>query len=70
MNRGRQKLSIFEDLPLNQGPTESRFEVANLHPKNNSKFSNYEGPDFRRYSQREEFGGKAHLSKPRPEYDP
>ena len=38
MNRGREKLSIFEDLPLNQGPTESRFEVANLHPKNNSKF--------------------------------
>jgi hypothetical protein len=44
--------------------------VANLLPKNNSKFSNYEGPDFRRYSEREEFAGRAHLSKPRPEYEP
>jgi len=35
MHRGRKRLSIFEDL---QGPTDSRFEVANLNPKNNSKF--------------------------------
>ena len=38
MHRGRQRLSIFEDLPLNQGATESRFEATNVHPKNNSKF--------------------------------
>ena len=57
-------------MPLDQGPTESRFEVTNLNPKNNSKFQNYEGPNFKRYSEREIFGGKAHLSKPRPEYEP